>query len=81
MFKMWYWVLTCFGDLDLFVCDLGKYLLQKPRKNATCKMIGLNFLQWYDKNSINDKCENVLEIVSNHKVILVHWNENFMTMN
>lgn len=44
-------------------------------------MIGLNFLQWYDKNSINDKCENVLEIVSNHKVILVHWNENFMTMN
>lgn len=63
------------------VCDLGKYLLKKPRKNATCKMIGLNFLQWYDKNSINDKCENVLEIVSNHKVILVHWNENFMTMN
>lgn len=81
MFKMWYWVLTCFGDLDLFVCDLGKYLLKKTRKNATCKMIGLNFLQWYDKNSINDKCENVLEIVSNHKVILVHWNENFMTMN
>lgn len=54
MFKMWYWVLTCCGDLDLFEYDLGKYLFVKPRKNATWRMIGPNFLQWYDKNSIND---------------------------
>lgn len=80
MFKMWYWVLTCFGDLDLFVCDLGKYLLKKPRKNATCKMIGLNFLQWYDKNSINDT------LISNWNCVksqgdISSLNKNFKTMN